>query len=74
MHKSATADVAVWLCAHGASSNAQKQDGWSDTALHYAAAKGHGDVVRLLLAFGADPAAQNFAGGSLRRLSATQVL
>jgi ankyrin repeat protein len=56
-------DAAVWLCAHGADVRAQKQDDWGDTAMHYAAAKGHWDMADLLLAFGVDPAAINFAGG-----------
>jgi hypothetical protein len=55
------ADAATWLCVHDAIS-AQKQDSWIETALHYAAAKGHSDMANLLLAFGADPTATNFAG------------
>jgi ankyrin repeat protein len=55
-------EAATWLCARGASVHAQKNDGWHDTALHYAASKNHMAVAKLLLAFGADPAALNFAG------------
>lgn len=47
---------------HGATISAQKQDAWRETALHYAAAKGHSDMANLLLAFEADPTATNFAG------------
>jgi hypothetical protein len=62
-------EAATWLCAHGASVHAQKNDGWHDTALHYAASKGHMAVAELLLAFGADAAALNFAGeGTVRVL------
>lgn len=62
------ADAATWLCVHGAAISAQKRDGWGETALHYAAAKGHPDIVDLLLTFGADPAATNFAGGWCHQL------
>lgn len=56
------AEAASWLCAQGASVQAQKQDGWRDTALHYTAAKNHMEIAKLLLAFGAAPEALNFAG------------
>lgn len=61
----AAADAATWLCAHGASVHACKADSWNDTALHYAAARGHADIAKLLLAFGADGSRHNFAGGLL---------
>lgn len=64
----ATTDAAIWLVTHGASTNLQKQDGWQDTVLHYAASKGHIDMVDTLLAFGSDPAAKNCAGGVLHML------
>ena len=51
-----------WLLRHGADVHALKADGWKDTALHYAASKRHSEVCRLLVAFGADRAKENFEG------------
>lgn len=56
-------EAIAWLCHHGANVAAQKEDGWGDTALHYAAARGSMRSVRVLLAYGADPRATNYAGG-----------
>ena len=41
---------------------ALKSDGWKDTALHYAAARGSLDCCKVLLAFGAQLHAKNYAG------------
>jgi hypothetical protein len=54
--------AALWLCQAGADVTALKEDGWKDTALHYAAARGHTEVCKVLLAFGAPVEAQNYAG------------
>jgi ankyrin repeat protein len=54
--------AALWLCQAGADVTALKDDGWRDTALHYAAARGHTEVCKVLLAFGALVEAQNYAG------------
>jgi hypothetical protein len=54
----------LWLLHHGASVSASKQDGWGDTVLHYAAAKGNAAVAKMLLAFRADAAATNANGKS----------
>ena len=56
------AAAAVWLLHHGASVAAQKEDGWNDTCLHYAAGRGSLETVQALLAWGADPAAENALG------------
>jgi len=61
-HSPHPADAITWLCQRGANINALKDDGWHDTALHYAASKGCLASVQALLAFGADPNARNFAG------------
>ncbi len=57
------AGAALWLLQHGASVRAQKDDGWEDSLLHYAAGSGSRDCVEGLLAFGADAAAVNKLGG-----------
>jgi hypothetical protein len=57
-----TAVAALWLCQAGAGVTALKEDGWKDTVLHYAAARGHTEVCKVLLAFGAPVEAQNYAG------------
>jgi hypothetical protein len=54
----------LWLLQHGASLTTQKEDGWHDTVLHYAAAKGNMPIIHLLLAAGADPCALNANGRS----------
>ncbi len=51
----------AWLLQHGASLAAHKQDGWRDSALHYAASMGHLEAVKVLLAYGADATAVNYA-------------
>ena len=56
------AAAVVWLLHHGANVAAQKEDGWADTALHYAAGRGSLETVHALLAWGADPAAANTLG------------
>lgn len=55
---------ALWLLAHGADLHAVKSDGWNDTALHYAAAKGWHLMVLVLLVHGADRTRRNFNGDS----------
>ena len=57
-----SADTVLWLCQRGADVNALKSDGWKDTALHYAAARGDLDIVRVLLAYGAEPTSRNSYG------------
>lgn len=52
----------AWLLAHGANLHLHKEDSWRDTVLHYAAAAGSLDCCKILLAFGSDPRAKNFAG------------
>lgn len=56
------AAAAVWLLHRGANVHAMKQDGWRDTALHYAAGRGSLATVHVLLAWGADAAARNALG------------
>lgn len=41
------ARAAAWLLRRGARVDALKSDGWRDTALHYAAAQGSVDTVRV---------------------------
>ena len=48
---------------------AMKDDGWKDTALHYAAAQGCLESVKVLLTFGASQTACNFAGETPRDLA-----
>ncbi len=55
-------DAVAWLLAHGANLHLHKEDSWRDTVLHYAAAAGSLDCCKILLAFGSDPRAKNFAG------------
>jgi hypothetical protein len=52
----------LWLLQHGADIKAYKADGWRDSALHYAACSGDELSCEVLLAYGADAAARNFAG------------
>jgi ankyrin repeat protein len=52
----------LWLLQHGASLGARKEDGWNDSVLHYAAAKGSLPIAQALLAFGADASAANSHG------------
>lgn len=54
-----TADAVVWLLLCGASASATLHGGTQDTALHYAAAHGRQDILRVLLAFGANYHARN---------------
>jgi len=54
----------LWLCQRGADVAAVKGDGWRDTALHYAAARGHSEVCQVLLAYGASLGAENYAGNA----------
>ena len=56
------AEALIWLIQHGADIMLLKRDGWRDTALHYAAARGQLGAVQVLLAAGADPKAGNYAG------------
>ncbi|KAJ3250339.1 hypothetical protein HK103_003630 [Boothiomyces macroporosus] len=42
------AKAVQWLLEKGANVSLKKNDGWNDTALHYAAAKGHADVVAVI--------------------------
>ena len=56
------AGAVAWLCSHGANVAALKDDNWRDTALHYAAASGSLEACNVLLAYGADAGAVNFAG------------
>jgi hypothetical protein len=66
------AEAAIWLLQHGADVNTKKDDAWQDTPLHYAAARSHVwespeaalEVLQVLTAFGADPAAGNFHGAT----------
>jgi ankyrin repeat protein len=41
---------------------AVKDDGWHDSALHYAAARGHMHCCQVLIAHGAQLDATNYAG------------
>ncbi len=52
----------VWLLSRGASVLAQKEDSWKDSCLHYAGGSGSLETVQALLAWGADPKAQNALG------------
>ncbi|KAL4423961.1 hypothetical protein ABPG75_001262 [Micractinium tetrahymenae] len=52
----------VWLLQRGADLARLKQDGWRDTALHYAAGSGSMDCVQALLAWGADATLANALG------------
>lgn len=54
--------AATWLLHHGANVAATKQDGWRDTALHYAAGCGSLETVQVLLAWDADASATNALG------------
>jgi cellulose synthase/poly-beta-1,6-N-acetylglucosamine synthase-like glycosyltransferase len=49
---------------------ARKEDDWNDTALHYAASQGCLQSVQVVLAFGADLTARNFAGRTAADLAA----
>lgn len=57
-------EATLWLLQNGASLTSLKQDGWRDSVLHYAAAKGNMAIIKMLLAFGADPFAVNSNGKS----------
>ena len=52
-------DAVLWLCQRGANVHALKNDGWDDTALHYAAARGDMPTAQVLLAYGADASPVN---------------
>ncbi|KAL4546936.1 hypothetical protein Ndes2526B_g07738 [Nannochloris sp. 'desiccata'] len=52
-------DAVLWLCQRGADVHALKNDGWDDTALHYAAARGDLGTAQVLLSYGADPSPVN---------------
>jgi hypothetical protein len=66
------AEAAIWLLQHGADVNTKKDDAWQDTPLHYAAARSKTvqpasaalDVLRALIAYGADVSAANFHGAT----------
>lgn len=61
------------LCAHGAHVNAPGYKGMRP--LHEAVENGHGELARLLLAYGADPALTTYAGQTCLALCAdTQTL
>lgn len=61
----------AWLLASGADPHRQKDDSWRDSVLHYAAAGGSLDCVKILLAFGSDPRTKNFAGLAPRDYAAS---
>ena len=52
----------MWLLQRGADLTRLKQDGWQDTALHYAAGSGSMECVQALLAWGADATLANSLG------------
>lgn len=64
------AAAALWLLQRGAHVAARKQDGWHDSALHYAAARGSVDTCKALLAYGADASVVNYAGKSAAAVAA----
>jgi len=62
--------VVLWLCQRGADVHAIKEDGWNDTALHYAAANGNLGSVQVLLAYGGAFYVKNsFGEGRLQALT-----
>ena len=44
-------NVVEWLLRNGADFSKVKNDEWKDTALHYAASKGHLECVRVFYCF-----------------------
>ena len=52
----------LWLVQNGANVGKVKEDGWKYTALHYAACKGHEEIVKILVAYGAEIGLENFLG------------
>lgn len=52
----------LWLLQSGADVEKVKQDGWMNTALHYAASRGNEEILRVLFAHGARLDRENFAG------------
>ncbi|KAL4527944.1 hypothetical protein Ndes2526B_g07735 [Nannochloris sp. 'desiccata'] len=62
-------DAVLWLCQRGADVHALKNDGWDDTALHYAAARGDLGTAQVLLSYGADPSPVNAYAATPAELS-----
>lgn len=64
----------LWLLQNGADVEKVKEDGWKNTALHYAASRGnqerHQEVVRVLFAYGARLDRKNFAGETAAQTAA----
>ncbi len=64
----------LWLLQNGADVEKVKEDGWKNTAMHYAASRGnqerHQEVVRVLFAYGARLDRENFAGETAAQTAA----
>jgi cellulose synthase/poly-beta-1,6-N-acetylglucosamine synthase-like glycosyltransferase len=64
----------LWLLQNGANVSKVKEDGWKNTALHYAASRGnqegHQEIIRVLFAFGARLDLENFAGETAAQVAA----
>jgi ankyrin repeat protein len=55
-------DMVTQLFKENPTLDVNSRDGLGNAALHYAGMEGHGDVLKFVLAKGADPNLQNYAG------------
>lgn len=63
------AGAVLWLCQHGADTEAVREDGWGRTPLMLASTRGHLLSVKILITFGANALAEDAFGNTSLKLA-----